>query len=93
MPPRAALGDLGARPNNQDGRHRGRMEARSSTPLPGGDSSSDKLVEIVSDADQRPFCGGFIVLNASAKSFGIGLSAGMSLAVVVRFEGIFRPHG
>ena len=29
-------------------------------PVLGGDSSSDKLVEIVSGADQRPFCGGFI---------------------------------
>src|SRR4051812_16364473 len=37
---------------------------RSSTPLPG----SDKLVEIVSDADQRPFCGGFIDAARSKSS-------------------------
>jgi len=35
-----------------------KLAARAS--VPGGDSSSDKLVEIVSGADQRPFCGGFI---------------------------------
>jgi len=33
---------------------------RRSSAMPGGNSSSDKLVEIVSGADQRPFCGGFI---------------------------------